>query len=359
MKKMITALVLLLSIGGKSFAQEKKEEPFSFDDRRFTTRYIFLLGNKNRLQLDLKDEEDLKRLPDVDSLLRVFNQDLSLLKDSLSDELTIKKIDYRINASGHKEIRIQQTRPEGSSFLIRGGSLAALKLEQDTVYIYDDFYRVTVIVNRLSELPGLIDGKIDARVNGLKAAKDGSWAWHGADDLRLKTDSTVTEERPTAKWGNRKQPHDVLQFSPMVSIQNYKAYFVPSFDVAADFVLNNMYWKHGNSQYKYTITALWEPQFFFQGGRTFRNDFVGLGFALAKKDPKAGEISPEIFSVSLAYMVGSRGSFYAPNTFRFGLNDIYIFTRKSNISNTRLAPILYFNEFFKGVTPGLRITQHF
>lgn len=359
MKKITIVLVLTLSICGKSFGQDQKEDIFTFPDRRFATRYALVLGNKNWVQLDLKDPEDLKRLPDVDSLLRVFNQDLLPLRDSLSDELTIKRIDYRIDVMGHKEIRLEQFNPTGPSFVIRNGSLAALKLEQDTVHILGAFYRVTVIVNRLSELPGLLDGTIDGKINELKAAKDNAWDWNKGPGVHLKADSLIRADRLPGKFGNRNQPEDKLELSPKVSIQNYKTHFVPSFDLGVDITLNNAYWKRHNSKYKYDISAYWEPQFFFQDGRTYRNDFIGIGFGIAKKDAGPGERSPDIFNISLAYMIGNRGSFYAPNTFRLGLNEIYLFNRKNNYSGPRLQPIVYFNQFFKGVTPGLRITQSF
>ena len=55
------------------------------------------------------------------------------LKDSFSDQLTSKRVDFFTDAEGRKKIRIQQFQPDGSSFLLNNGEMASLKIAQDTV----------------------------------------------------------------------------------------------------------------------------------------------------------------------------------------------------------------------------------
>jgi hypothetical protein len=366
MKKIMCILVLVVGIKGVTFGQENtapnsKDNIFQFPDRQFHTRVLLDLGKENKVQLDLKQQSDVDRIPDIDSLLLVFTQDMLPFRDSLSDELTVKRIDYKIDSSGRKMIRIQQFKPQGSSYVMDKGHLSALKLAQDTVYILSGFYRVTVFINRLSELPSLVNGTIDGKIRALRKNDQNGWVKDSKDDrFHLRTDPAVTAERPGTPWGNRDQPHDFLELLPSVSIQNYKTYFVPSFDLGANLVINNMDWRHGNSRFKYLLDFWYEPQFLFQntsgGLKTYRNDFIAVSFGYGRKDPSLKEKSPVLFAISLAYLVGNRGGFYAPHTFRVGLDQFALFKGKSN---TKLEPLVYFNNFFKGVTPGLRFTQTF
>src|SRR5882762_5325832 len=152
MKKIMYMLMLTLSIKGAAFAQDttalnEKDKTFEFPDRYFHTRFLIALGKKNKRQLGLVDQKGRAKLPDVDSLLHVFIQDMEPFKDSLADELSTTTIDYRIDAPGRKKIRIQQFKTKGSSFVLDKGDLSALKLEQDTVYILTNSYRITLFIN--------------------------------------------------------------------------------------------------------------------------------------------------------------------------------------------------------------------
>lgn len=354
-------LMLTLSIKGAAFAQDTtvlndKDKTFEFPDRYFHTRFLIALGKENRLRLDLVDQKVLAQLPDIDSLLHVFIQDMEPFKDSLTDELSTKRVDYRIDAPGRKKIRIQQFKTEGSSFVLDKGDLSALKLEQDTVYILTHAYRITLFINQLGGLSSLVNGTIDAKIHTLRQSHNQQdWIYNKKNDrMHLRTDSDITARR---RSGARIQPNDQLEISPSMSIQNYKNYFVPSFNLGIVLILNNATSVVNKSRYKYKIGAYWEPQFFFSNNQgklqTFRNDFITLTFGYGLKDPSVQEKSPLRNEISLSYLVGNKGGFYDKNTFRIGLDKIVLF------KNTSIEPLLYFNNFFKGVTPGLRITQAF
>jgi len=363
MKKIMYMLMLTLSIKGAAFAQDQdtaplneKDKTFEFPDRYFHTRFLIALGKKNRLRLDLLDQKGLAKLPDVDSLLHVFIQDMEPFKDSLADEMSTKTIDYRIDAPGRKKIRIQQFKAKGPSFVLDKEDLSALKLEQDTVYILTNSYRITLFINQLGRLPSLVNGTIDAKIHTLQQSKNRKDWVHNENNNRvhLRTDKDITARRP---WGDRIQPNDQLLISPSMSIQNYKNYFVPSFNLGMLFILNNSTSVADKSRYKYKIGAYWEPHFLFSNNQgklqTFRNDFITLTFGFGPKDPSVQEKSSLLNEISLSYLVGNKGGFYDKNTFRLGLDKIVLF------KNTSIEPLLYFNNFFKNVTPGLRITQSF
>src|SRR5688500_10993088 len=135
MKKAVYLLMLVASITGNIFGQDHTTKadkifdlPSNFAARRFTVD----LGKGNIMQIELNNMDDLERFANLDSILRVFLADMEPLKDSLGDELLSRRIDYTVDSMGRKRIRIQRFKPKGSTFLVREGDVAALKLEQDT-----------------------------------------------------------------------------------------------------------------------------------------------------------------------------------------------------------------------------------
>jgi len=54
----------------------------------------------------------------------------------------------------------------------------------------------------------------------------------------------------------------------------------------------------------------------------------------------------------LGYLIHQSGEFIKEGTFRFGAG-------KVKFSKTTIEPSIYFDHFFKGVTPGIRISQSF
>ena len=90
MKKIISLLMLVMSITGTAIAQQEPgvtnadkifNIPAGYLKRSFTAD----LGKGNKMQIELTDFEDLDRFKNIDSLLRIFLQDMAALKDSLTD----------------------------------------------------------------------------------------------------------------------------------------------------------------------------------------------------------------------------------------------------------------------------------
>ncbi len=145
-----------------------------------------------------------------------------------------------------------------------------------------------------------------------------------------------------------------LELNGFVAAQNYKNYFAPAFSLGASVQLS-----HGFNTNIYGV--YWEPVFLFapnaQGRlQTYRNDFLVARIAFAKKDESGKEensnaalgFSP---SFSLAYLIGRQGTLVEPHTFRIALGSV-----KALKGGLHLDPCLYFNDFFKGVTPGIRLS---
>jgi len=86
---------------------------------------------------------------------------------------------------------------------------------------------------------------------------------------------------------------------------------------------------------------------------TYRNDFLTFTYGQGGTkdyDPRKDFSFSAVFS--LGYLINRNGDYFEKNTFRFGAG-------KLSVAKTTIEPSLYFNNLFKGVTPGIRISQYF
>src|SRR6266436_2868643 len=97
MKKLFTVLMLFISILPQLYAQSTGKEDKAFeipDNIIINSRFYIDLEKGNKLTIELTDISDLQKVSNIDSLLTVFMRDLTPLRDSLSDPLASKHIDY-------------------------------------------------------------------------------------------------------------------------------------------------------------------------------------------------------------------------------------------------------------------------
>ncbi len=362
--------MLVVSITGTPFAQDKKsqsDKTFELSPDYPSRRFTVDLGKGNKMQIELVNLEDLNRFTKMDSVIRVFLKDIEPIKDSLGDETMSRRIDYVTDTMGLKKIRIQKIKPKGSNFVVRDGDVALLKLEQDTVnflgstsfvakytarkaFTKTRYYRVSFFLNDLSDLDSYLDGSLNGKIQALQNTTKPLWNTTAQPGTAfLKSDRSISAKLPAGFVSGG----DFINLRVSVDIQNYKQYFVPSFSLGAGLILSTPHFKRD-------IVLSWDPHFFFAKDsqdklKTFRNDFLtltwGQGFV---KDNQPRKESHLLFIMSLGYLIKREGDYFDKNTFRIGAGRLSLFSGKSKIE-----PVIYFNNFFKGVTPGLRLIQSF
>ncbi len=364
-------MMLLTGITSTAFAQEELKSnsdktfdlPSNFAKRKFTMD----LGRGNKMIFEIEHVGDLDRFINIDSILNAYLKDMEPFKDSLTDELTSKRIDYIIDSTPVRKIRIQQYQPKGSNFAVTDSQVSALKLEQDTIHLsgkvvfYPKYtlrkrfrdvrsYRVTFILNNLNDLPGYINGSLNEKVLVLRENVDkNQWVTRN-NKATLKTDPSITAPVVHGYVAGG----DYLNIRVSVDAQNYKSYFVPSFSLGAGLIISS----HG--YFKRDVVLSWDPHFFFdknaQGNlKTFRNDFLTLTYGQGPiRDNEPRKESRLLAIISLGYLVHRSGEYYDDHTIRLGMGRLSLFEGK-----TKIEPVIYFNNFFKGVTPGLRWIQSF
>ena len=371
MKKTITLLMLLTSITANLCAQSNRsDKSFEVPANIIISRRFFInLDKNNKLQIDLTDINDLNVVANIDSLLQVFLADIEPLKDSVADPLTSKRIDYFTDAQGRKKIRFQQFQPKGASFLINKGELASLRTEQDTINIIGiipnppkaeqkvsltnpRYYHFIFLLNDMNELSTYMHGTLKEKITTIQQNVNGKWPLIlGGSDHYLQNDKSISAEKP--KGFTKGSIGDYVNGFITVNIQNYKNYFVPSFSVGAKFTFTNR-----ERTFKWEPGIFWEPHFLFatdDNGKlqTYRNDFLTLSYGQggttdynAQKDFSFSTV------VSLGYLIRRQGDFIEKNTFRLGAGKIKFY-------KTSIEPSVYFDNFFHGITPGIRISQSF
>jgi hypothetical protein len=106
---------------------------------------------------------------------------------------------------------------------------------------------------------------------------------------------------------------------------------------------------------EYLLGVSWEPLFFFSAAsnghlETYRNDLIVLNYEHNHpgSDPKpAFGLDP---AFSLGYVIGRQGNYFTQPSFRLTYG-------AGKAGPLRIEPALFFNNFFKGVTPGLRVSM--
>ncbi|MEP6615807.1 MAG: hypothetical protein ABJA57_04480 [Ginsengibacter sp.] len=368
MRKTISLLMLLTSIAAELCAQSTKDKFFEVPENIVFNRHFKVdLENKNMVQINLSDISDLESLP-IDSLLQMFARDITPLKDSIADPLTAKRIDYIVDVQGRKKIRLQQFPPRGASYLINKGELASLRTEQDTINIIGiilnplkakqkisttnpRYYRLSFLLNDINELPGLTD-MLKRKIETIRNNVNGKWpTLLGGGDHYLQKDKTITAGRP--RGYTAAGTGDFITGIVFINVQNYKQYFVPSFSLGLRLTLTNR-----DRNFKWEPGLLWEPHYLFAKDslnnlNTYRNDFLTIIYAQGgtrDHDPRKDFSFSAQFS--LGYLIERRGEFFDKNTFRLGLGKI-------QVAKTVIEPSMYFSNFFRRITPGIRISQTF
>ena len=374
MKKISLLLMLALSITGTVIAQDepvrnKTDIIFDQPSSYFKRKFIFDLGKGNTMQVEFHTINDLARIANLDSLLQLFLKDIIALKDSLTDDLVARRIDYLPDPSGKNKMRVQSFKSQGSSYLAQQGTLSSLKIQQDTLYIIGSiadqpggnakflpaphYYRIGFCVNQLSDLNNYPGTRLNNKISGIHP-KDYNW-WSKEPNGRYHIKYDGQDIYANQPGGYTSGAGDYIEINGAAGIQNYKNYFAPSLKLGVDLFVSN-----GN--YKTQLGIAWEPHFLFAKNntgalQTYRNDFITL--TLGRK-PIAGREKSDGFhfsvfqQVSVGYLVAQKGGFLDTHTFRLGTSSM-----EWGNGRLKLEPVIYFHDLFKSVSPGLRLSVNF
>lgn len=368
MKKLFCCLALM--VAGKAMHAQTGGPVFTTPaNYNYEHKVRIDLGKGNSVMVCLSDLNDLQRLNNLDSIVQQCFIDLAPLKDSMTDPVASYYVDHFSDALGVRKISLRRTPDTDNSFLVMNGELAAIKQRQDTVRILgiiphppkpsankhnggNRYYEFTFSVNKIEDLQQLSLTEITDRLQFYANNKNRKWQRNWSDGLNWKMakDNNITGDRP---GGGAHNSRDYLLLNLAVSVQNYKNYFSPgvSLNVYGNFSNARRNWMH-------VVGLSWEPMYLFArdpGGKlqTFRNDFISLTYGqrpVEDKNPMKTTSFTGIGTLGWAYY--RQGDLMEKNTFRLSFG-------RFSWKKTNIDPLFYFHDLFKGITPGIRITQSF
>ncbi|HMK03043.1 MAG TPA: hypothetical protein VK489_02585 [Ferruginibacter sp.] len=357
MKKIIL-MVLLTGAAGGSYAQNSPGgDLFEVPQSRTDRLYVINLGKGNQLQVEFSHIKEIGALKRIDSLVKVFIKDIEPLKDSLAEPLNARWLEYLVDTAGIKKIRFRQTAPATPVYILDKGEAAALKLSQDTIVITviekePDrliFYRLSFYLNRLEDLIEYPDGPLQQKILALEQDPATKYTGERPRPFRLKNDPDISSP---AHYGyvNARMTTFLFRFS--VDVQNYKNHFVPSASLGLIVRTRN-----NGVLREFGFTE--ENHFFFSKNsagkpETHVNRIISLSYGRASlnKERTAGfNFYPY---VSLGWLLKKRGEFFENNTIKVGAGRFTLFN-----GSTRIEPTFYIDNFYKRISPSLRLVQHF
>ena len=363
-KLIIIMLGLLPGIIGTAYAQQgpgnrRPPEDQLFDLPHYSIHYAWRirLSKDNYLDLELTGLDQLPRFQNIDSLLLVFLADMKTFKDSLANPITNKRIDYLIDTNGHKMVRIRETTPVGTTWLLGDDEPALLRLKQDTIHIVLLspsaatekkaallHNRLTLVINRYGDLETLVATGLDTKMRELRPANNRNWDAKG----RLIKDPSIRYKNDGIYSANHER--SFLSLDAIFAAQNYKNYFTPSVGLGVTIGLQN-----GPNWNRFGLH--WEPLFFFATNaqdhpQTYRNDLLVFSYEYTT-DRNGGALSPLgiMTNISLGMFLHREGDYFAKHSFRLTAGSVKLMQGRFFIE-----PCLYFNDFFRNVTPGLRFS---
>ncbi len=363
MQKLIVIMLgLLPGVIGTAYAQQGTgnrhiPEDQLFDLPHYSIRYNWrvTLGKGNYLELELTDLGQLPRFQNIDSILLVFLTDMKTFRDSLANPVTNKRIDYLIDTNGHKMVRIRESAPAGTTWLLGDDEPALLRLRQDTIHILllspsaatgerttVLHNRLTFVINRYGDLETLVTTGLGTKIRELGPPNNRSWDAKG----RLIKDPSVRSKNDGIYSADHEK--SFLSIDAVFAAQNYKNYFTPSVGLGITIGLQN-----GPNWNRFGLH--WEPLFFFatpaQGHtQTYRNDLLVLGYEYTT-DRNGGALSSLglMTNISLGVFLHREGDYFTRHSFRLTAGEVKLMQGRFLID-----PCLYFKDFFRNVTPGLR-----
>lgn len=381
MKKML--LVLLLAAAGKQLSAQvyynyylpgtvASENIFNTPvPGSLPSHFDFILPNNNRMIIEVFDIEQLKTFPNLDSLFKKIWIDLEPLRDSLTDPLLVRRVDY-VSTLNDTRIRIKQHTPSGTYFSYKDENLAQLKVDQDTLrfkgftnssrYVIPgqqttfraQAYVITLLLNNIQDVANLPAGSLQSGLTLLmqdmapslqrSSEKRNRGAYYALYNIQKQ--QRLSPFRPSY-LGFRKK-HGVEPYV-QVGIQYGRGNWMPSAGAGIEYYYNK------TSNGKFAVRLLWEPYFFFQRDAdnklvTKRNDFITLKFHNNWKINSGTKGNPVELNenFSFGYLVGRKEDWFEPTTFKFTLPGL-------QMKNVLLEPEFFFNKFLKNFSPSAKL----
>ena len=369
MTKLLMCTMLCCSIAGTTLAQIDLR--YSSNNINGWNRIEVDFSNKNQLFVSMYDLTDLTRYRNLDSLLSLCLNDFQSLKESLGSSTASRKLVFELK-NGKRSMQLFEHPARVNQYQVTDNKeVLQIKTLRDTLIIQQwtadpptskkveeagHWARYFFILNNLQDIEAIANAKLNPKIEDAIArftkgpgyTKANLFSKRYSSFLRL----SGTEHNGIRDIQVRTRP--TLALMGHIGVGVAKGNLYPFATLTGMFITHATHSPDGIKEPNSSvgIFANWQPQFFFGRNtdgqlQTYRNDFVNVGFAISNKN--FGLIRS---SLSVGYLIKSQGDYYQKNTFRVGFG----YSLSKNIA---LEPELYFHDFLKGISPGLRLSVGF
>lgn len=323
-------------------------------DPGFKRSFTIDLGEGESMKVEVYSADQLKELPNTDSLCRVFLKKLSVVQDSLAPKRFAKRIDMILDGTDAVQLRARNWVRNEENFVVMGNQGARLKYEMDTVTItglYDTtgrFFRYTFYLAYVNNLYEYSNGRLHPLVKKISESVNDRWK-----ENKDGTYSPSGKTYITAPAANGNSAiNNMLVIRPSLDVQNYKDRFVPSLSLglAVTRRKNKVYEEFGiGSELHFLFARDAEGNL-----KTYLNPFVTVSYGRGRNTSPVNPPLRLFPYISVSYLTRPKGNVYDEHTTRIGLGRFFL----GNMT-TKLEPSLYIDGFFKSATPSLRLVQAF
>ena len=369
MTKLLMCTMLCCGIAGTTLAQIDLR--YSSSNINGWNRIEVDFPNKNQLFVSMYDLTDLTRYRNLDSLLNLCLSDFQHLKESLGNSTASRKLVFELK-NGKRTMQLVEHPAKFNQYQVADNKeVLQIKTLRDTLVVQQwtaeastskkveeagHWARYFFILNNLEDIETIAQAKLNPKIeDAITRLQKGSG--YTKANLFSKRYSSFLRLSGTEHNGIR----DIqVRTRPMLALMGHIGVGMAKGNLYTFASLTGMFITHATHSpdgikepsSSVGIFANWQPQFFFGRNadgqlQTYRNDFVNVGFALSNKN-----FSLIRSSLSIGYLIKSQGEYYKKNTFRVGFG--YSLTK-----NIIIEPELYFHDFFKDTSPGLRLRVGF
>lgn len=361
---MIGMLVLRQQVNAQKAYWEMPADLFDKTQFKGITLY---LGGTNKLVLYALDDKTIHNGVDFKSIIQSFFDNYDVIKDSVNDQIS-NNVSFYYNPGGKNGLTILRGIETEQALSVVDGKAYTVKRTMDTINIYPrkpktvheaaifsfhvkqiEDLRTYITSDMINEFIKNVDAQIKQRNPAVKSPgrKIVQAGFYGFTS-KYKGEFHIVNGRPEGKITPENHKVNNLSFSVSANLQNFKSYLAPSFNTSFD-----LYLKSPGYNNVVRLSFYWEPFFLFEKKsdnklETCRNDFVGFLYEYRK-----GSVNPDKLSFyapfSVSFLVRRRGDFFEKNTFSLGVGGI-------KYGPATLRPFMYFNNFFRDVTPGVQVS---
>jgi hypothetical protein len=305
------------------------------------------LGGKNRVTIPVENVRKLEQLPSLNALIKRFNQDLAVEKESPVNPKYATNVLYKEMAGGGRTLKVITKIQERSELYVEKSSgVIKTRLNMDSVVIeLENKRKIFFLIDSVAVMQRLEKEDINALIPSFSQEID-SYLEKRRKKSLVTYDGEYLAVYENEAGGSRKlimkESHhhtlDMISIFGNTGVGLVRDRIVPEFGLSVAFV------RHEKSFIGLNATM----HYFFDRQPDGKYNMAINTFLTLEVAHHTGSFWQK---VGVGYLVGSQGNYFGKNTVKFSLN---LFSKPRQY-NLHLIPELIITDNFKTAFPGIRL----